>query len=387
MKIALASCSKLKLSALDEACCQIFGDDHDAQIVTFEVNNSNSQIQQPLYEGGRLMGIKRYKTVYQKLLNLCMVHDYDLLVVVENYMDFFQCWKDEAFIRVYDLKNDIFYTQIEHCGNVPNGEEEDDQNEMELMEQVLEKHNIIYGNVEGKSKIIGSKITFGQLYHQKYPKVPANDWTGDVEDRTRKESLVSGLFSCLVDMYENRKLLEEVESKFRFYPDFPKPGVNFLSWDDIFLDPKLVSDFYQYIALKYVGPDEAHLFQNRDKPVVDLVIGLESRGFLLSGPVAQALGAGQILMRKAGKIAGPKVSRSYRKEYGSDTFELRDDLKPQRVILIDDVLATGGSLEAAANLARSAGHTVVDCIVVKDVEALREVAEEKLKGIPYRVIL
>jgi adenine phosphoribosyltransferase len=302
-------------------------------------------------------------------------------------MDFFQCWKDVAFIRLYDLKNDIFYTQLENCGTVPNGEEEGDQNEMSLMEQVLAKDNLVYGHFDGKHQIIGSRITFGQLYHQKYPKVPSNDWTGDVDDRTRKESLVCGLFSCMVDMFENRKLLEDVESKFRFYQGFPKPGVNFLSWDDIFLDPKLMSDFYQYIAHKYVGPDEAHIPMNRDKPVVDLVIGLESRGFLLSAPVAQALGVGQIFMRKAGKIAGRKVSRSYKKEYGSDTFELRDDLEPKRVILIDDVLATGGSLEAAANLARLAGHTVVDCIVVRDVPELREVALQKLKGIPYRVIL
>jgi adenine phosphoribosyltransferase len=331
------------------------------------------------------MANKRQDTVMQELHNSGTWVNFYLLVVIENYMDYKHLsWEDIALIRIYDLNNDLFYTHLELCGTVPNGlPEGSGENEIELMGEVLAKKNLIKkGNT-----VIGSKITFGQLYHQKYPKVPPDDWTGDVECRSRQEALQDGLFNCLVDIFENWKLLERVSTKFRYFPNFPEPGVNFLSWDNLFLKPRLVSDFYQYLAQKYVNSEEAHMPINQDKLEVDLVIGLESRGFILSGPVALCLGVGQIFLRKEGKIAGPKVTQKYTKEYGSDIFELRADLPPKRVILVDDVLATGGSLRAAAELARQAGHTVVDCIVVKDVPELRQKAQEQLEGVPYRVIL
>jgi|GEM_PF-528653 len=385
MKIALASQSKLKLQALQQALKTSFGQDENPEIISFSVNHIPGQVPQPLFGGGRLMANKRQETVMQELQNSGDWEDFDLLVVIENYMDYKHLnWNDIALIRIYDLKNDLFYTHLELCGTVPNGLPEGNaDNEIELMGEVLAKENLI----KNGSTVIGSNITFGQLYHQKYPKVPPDDWTSDVEYRSRQEALQDGLFNCLVDIFENWRLLENVSNKFRYFPNFPQHGVNFLSWDDLFLQPRLVSDFYNFLAQKYVNPEEAPLPVNQDKLVVDLVIGLESRGFLLSGPVADALGVGQIFIRKEGKVAGPKVTQKYVKEYGSDIFELRADLPPKRVILVDDVLATGGSLRAAAELARQAGHTVVDSIVIKDVPSLRKKAKEKLKGVPYRVIL
>jgi len=398
MKIALASQSQLKLRALQTALKGSFGQDENPEIVRFSVNHLPDQIPQPLYDGGHRMAQKRYQTVMDELRSREIIDEYDLLVVIENYMDFKHLsWEDIALIRIYDLNNDLTYTHLELCGTVPNGAPEgNEENEIELMDVVMAKDNLIraedYNPQIRKSRkatapVIGSQITFGQLYHDKYPHVPPDDWTGAVECRSREESLRDGLLYCLIDIFEHWKLLDEASAQFRLFPNFPKPGVNFLSWDNLFLKPKLMSDFYQYLAQKYVGPDKWQTPGNQDKLAVDLVIGLESRGFLLSGPLAQTLGVGQTFLRKEGKIPGPIVRQTYMKEYGPDVFELRNDLKPKRVIIIDDVLATGGSLVAAANLVRKAGHTVVDCIVIKDVAELREQASQALAGIPYRVIL
>lgn len=92
-------------------------------------------------------------------------------------------------------------------------------------------------------------------------------------------------------------------------------------------------------------------------------------------------------IQKPGKTPGKTVKETYTKEYGTDSLELRSDLKPGNVLVVDDVLATGGSLEAAIKLCKRAGHTVVGSITIKDIPQLRKVAREKLKGESIRVLL
>ena len=108
---------------------------------------------------------------------------------------------------------------------------------------------------------------------------------------------------------------------------------------------------------------------------------------MLSIPLANKMMAGFVPMRKAGKTPGSVVSKSYKKESGETTLELRNDLKPGNVLIVDDVLSTGDSLLTAIELARSAGHTVVDAIVMFDIPPLRQEARKKLKGCPLRVII
>lgn len=126
------------------------------------------------------------------------------------------------------------------------------------------------------------------------------------------------------------------ESLIRKVPDFPKPGIVFKD-----ITPLLQERFPEVIAAMSQGIDWSQ---------IDYVIGIESRGFILGAAMAQLNGKGFIPMRKKGKLPPPVIAETYSLEYGTDTLEMIKEEKPGRVVLVDDVLATGGTLRAAANL-------------------------------------
>ena len=134
----------------------------------------------------------------------------------------------------------------------------------------------------------------------------------------------------------------------RDVPDFPKPGI-------LFRD---ISPLLGNAAAWRACVDGLAERVRPHKP--DLLAGIESRGFLVTAPLALALGCGFIMVRKRGKLPGRTLPHTYQLEYGSDTIEIQDDaVKPgQRVVVLDDVLATGGTLAAAITLLRKAGADV-----------------------------
>src|SRR5690606_5484060 len=126
----------------------------------------------------------------------------------------------------------------------------------------------------------------------------------------------------------------------REVPDFPKPGVNFKDVTTVLRDGD---------ALRYVIQRMAEHFRPY-KP--DRIVGVESRGFLLGAPLAYELGLGFVLIRKAGKLPAEKISVEYELEYGADSLEIPvDAIEPgEKVLIVDDLLATGGTMSAAAQL-------------------------------------
>lgn len=126
----------------------------------------------------------------------------------------------------------------------------------------------------------------------------------------------------------------------REVPDFPKPGVNFKDVTTVLRDGD---------ALRYVIQRMAEHFRPY-KP--DRIVGVESRGFLLGAPLAYELGLGFVLIRKAGKLPAEKISVEYELEYGADSLEIHvDAIEPgEKVLIVDDLLATGGTMSAAAQL-------------------------------------
>ena len=144
-----------------------------------------------------------------------------------------------------------------------------------------------------------------------------------------------------------------IESLIRDVPDFPKPGIIFKDITPILADAKATALIYDALAAPYLDSGEQ----------VDLVLGIESRGFIFGTPVAQKLGVGFAPVRKPGKLPWKTVSQSYQLEYGEDTLELHQDaIQPgQRVVIVDDLLATGGTMEAACKLVEVLGGVVAGC--------------------------
>ena len=140
-------------------------------------------------------------------------------------------------------------------------------------------------------------------------------------------------------------LLEEVKSTIRQVPDFPKKGIQFL---DITTGVKNPDAFRGMIDFLY------NEFKDKN---IDYVAGIESRGFVFGAPLALKLGAGFVMMRKPNKLPADTISESYDLEYGTDTIHMHTDAieSGKRVVVIDDLLATGGTATAACNLVQKAG--------------------------------
>lgn len=159
----------------------------------------------------------------------------------------------------------------------------------------------------------------------------------------------------------------------RWADDFPEPGVRFADLTPVFADADGFRDVIDALAVLGRG--------------ADLVAGIDARGFLLGAGVARALDAGVLAVRKAGKLPPPVHSRSYALEYGRATLEIPADgidLRGRRVLVIDDVLATGGTLGAATELLEGAGAEVVSIAVVLEIEALggrRRIPERPLTSL------
>lgn len=145
----------------------------------------------------------------------------------------------------------------------------------------------------------------------------------------------------------NPELIHQLENTIENIPDFPQPGIQFKDITPIFLDPKLYEDVIEDLA-------------NFSRGKVDAVCGIESRGYLFGIAIAVALEVPFILIRKKGKLPPPFVSQKYDLEYGSAEIEMRTgQLKPgQRILVHDDLLATGGTTEAAARLVEKQGAIV-----------------------------
>lgn len=160
--------------------------------------------------------------------------------------------------------------------------------------------------------------------------------------------------------------LARAESLIRTIVDYPEPGVLFRDITPLLADAAALRVCIDAIAEPFAGR-------------FDVVAGVEARGFLLAGAIAIAAGVGLVPIRKAGKLPRPAASVSYSLEYGTATIEAHDDVRDgARVLVVDDVLATGGTLRAAQELVEALGGTVVGTAVLMELGGLggRAVAGE-----------
>lgn len=159
---------------------------------------------------------------------------------------------------------------------------------------------------------------------------------------------------------EIAEIAKDLKTSLRQFENFPQEGILFEDFLPIFAQPEQFQ--------KLVTAFQLHLKDTK----VDYIVGLESRGFLFGPTLALALNAGFIPVRKPGKLPGPTLSAEFKKEYGTDVFEIQEGVIPKgaNVVIVDDILATGGSASAAGDLVEKTGAKVVEFLFVMELTFL-----------------
>ncbi len=167
---------------------------------------------------------------------------------------------------------------------------------------------------------------------------------------------------------QSASAIERIKSIIRDVPDFPKKGIIFKDITPLLADPAAFGEVVKGMAERYKGLG------------ITKVMGIEARGFILAAPIALALGAGMVPVRKKGKLPYRTVSATYALEYGEDTLQIHEDAlgKGERVLIVDDVLATGGTAGAVCSLVEKLGGQVASVAVLIELEFLN--GRAKLPG-------
>jgi adenine phosphoribosyltransferase len=168
----------------------------------------------------------------------------------------------------------------------------------------------------------------------------------------------------------NQSAFPRVRAAIRDVADFPKAGILFKDITPILSDARVFAEVIGALTERY-----------RDMRI-DKIAGVESRGFIFGAPLAERLGAGFVPLRKFGKLPFTTVSETFNLEYGTETLEVHTDAiqKGERVLIVDDLLATGGTAEASARLVRRIGGEVVEMAFVVELQFLD--GRRRLSGIP-----
>lgn len=162
--------------------------------------------------------------------------------------------------------------------------------------------------------------------------------------------------------------MEELKKAIREIPDFPKKGILFYDITTMLKDPGAFAQSIDALAAKLDGKD------------YDAILGVESRGFIFASALAYKLGKGLIVVRKPGKLPADTIQATYELEYGTDTIEMHADAvgAGQKVVIVDDLLATGGTAQATAELVKKAGGKVEAILFLVELDFLN--GRKKLDG-------
>lgn len=163
----------------------------------------------------------------------------------------------------------------------------------------------------------------------------------------------------------------DYRSLIRAVPDFPSPGILFRDITPLLADPAALNDIIEQLVARYQGRG------------IQKIVGIESRGFIFGAPLACRLGAGFIPARKLGKLPAEVIQEAYDLEYGVNTLTMHTDaIKPgEKVLVIDDVIATGGTIGATCKLVERLGGQIIEVVTVIELTFLN--GREKLDGRPF----
>lgn len=154
--------------------------------------------------------------------------------------------------------------------------------------------------------------------------------------------------------------MDDLKQIIRDIPDFPKKGIIFKDITTLLQDAKSYQRMVDLLAHRYIGQH------------IDKVVGVEARGFIIGSVLAYKLGAGVVLVRKPGKLPSETFSKTYQLEYGTDTLEIhKDAIKPgEKILIADDLLATGGTMAAVVEMVKQLGGDIVECCFMSELSFL-----------------
>ena len=177
--------------------------------------------------------------------------------------------------------------------------------------------------------------------------------------------------------FDGRWPLRDFKTLIRTIPDYPKPGIMFRDVTTLFADAEGFQEAILAMAAPFKGAK------------IDAVAGIEARGFILGGAIADRLACGFIPIRKKGKLPWKTIGQQYTLEYGVDTIEIHEDaIAPgQRILIVDDLIATGGTAEAAGKLIKRTGGTIVGATFIIDLPELGGVKLLKSHGIDCHALV
>ncbi|XP_064641433.1 adenine phosphoribosyltransferase-like [Lineus longissimus] len=168
-------------------------------------------------------------------------------------------------------------------------------------------------------------------------------------------------------MAHNIERIRKIKDAITAYPDFPKPGVLFRNVFPVLRNPVLLEDLINLLA------EQISNKAKKSGCSIDAIVGIDSRGFLFGPMISAKLGTAFVPIRKKGKLPGECIQLSYKLDYGEDTAEIeKDSITPgQNIVIIDDLLATGGTMKAACDLCQQVGGYIIECVVVVELDNLK----------------
>lgn len=379
MKILLTSESQIKQKAVTDFFQKQFPQ-NDILIESKSVNNLQLP-EQPLNKGGKLCCKKRLDHV-MTLFNDEQLKEYDFIISIENYIDTMKC---NDYVYIYFYHNNHYY-HVKGNIYVPC--------DIQLLTQLLYdcKYLPLIENENDDEEILGIEKTYGSIenniddqYEKQLDELTGNLIKSENHELTtisnksdnwmlkygidRKDQIIEALQCCY------QKVI--LRNNMTYHQDFPKSGILFEN-----ILPIIQNHSTFKILIKLISDTIQDLN-------IDYIVGLESRGFILGAPLALKMNIGFIPIRKPGKLPRPCFSYSYKKEYGEDTMEMIQDfnLRDKKFVIVDDLIATGGSMEAGIKLCQMNNCQVAKCIVLCQVESLKDIWSKKINPDLLHVLL
>ena len=347
--IILCSNNKVKFNAL-----QLVFKDHE--IVSMIGENKLRPPQPVSYYSGITCAEERIKEVLEKNKNVSVKY----IIAIESYIDHDNStWWDAPAIVITDDKGKVIiksppWNKDDRCSNI-------------VSEFYIKK---TMSNCDVSK--LGWSITVGDIIHKLNSHIPPDDWQEYLSRESRKNSIIIALQNTLklLDIYN------KLQGEICIYDNFPKKNIYFRDVNPIFENSELFNTLIKFMS-NWIPDSVTH------------IVGIESRGFIMGSAIAFYKNKGFVPIRKKNKLPGEIYNMKYQKEYGYDCLEIqRDSLDDScNVVIVDDIIATGGSAKAASDLVKLCGATISNLLFIDAVPELLHEATKKLNDIPFTILL